>query len=52
MYDGMGSIIATQGTGGPKIMVDAHMDELVVAMLKKLDAAKVMRIRDFAPDAR
>jgi endoglucanase len=27
-YDGMGSIIATQGTGGPKIMVDAHMDEL------------------------
>jgi len=27
-YDGMGSIIATQGTSGPKIMVDAHMDEL------------------------
>jgi endoglucanase len=27
-YDGMGSIIATQGSGGPKIMVDAHMDEL------------------------
>jgi endoglucanase len=24
----MGSIIATQGSGGPKIMVDAHMDEL------------------------
>ena len=27
-FDGMGSIIATQGTGGPRIMVDAHMDEL------------------------
>jgi putative aminopeptidase FrvX len=27
-YDGMGSIIATQGTSGPRIMVDAHMDEL------------------------
>ena len=27
-YDGMGSLIATQGTTGPRIMVDAHMDEL------------------------
>ena len=27
-YDGLGSIIATQGTDGPRIMVDAHMDEL------------------------
>jgi endoglucanase len=27
-YDGMGSIIATQGSSGPRIMVDAHMDEL------------------------
>lgn len=27
-FDGMGSILATQGTSGPKIMVDAHMDEL------------------------
>ncbi len=27
-FDGMGSIIATQGTTGPKIIVDAHMDEL------------------------
>ena len=27
-FDGMGSIIATQGTAGPRIMVDAHMDEL------------------------
>jgi len=27
-YDGLGSIIATQGTSGPRVMVDAHMDEL------------------------
>lgn len=27
-FDGMGSIIAEQGTGGPRVMVDAHMDEL------------------------
>src|SRR5579871_1950641 len=27
-YDGMGSILATQGADGPRIMVDAHMDEL------------------------
>ncbi|MCU1381562.1 MAG: Cellulase [Acidobacteria bacterium] len=27
-FDGMGSIIATQGSQGPRIMVDAHMDEL------------------------
>ena len=27
-YDGLGSIIATQGTTGPRIMVDAHLDEL------------------------
>lgn len=26
--DGLGSIIATQGTQGPRVMVDAHMDEL------------------------
>src|SRR3954465_15093408 len=28
VFDGLGSIIATQGTTGPRIMVDAHMDEL------------------------
>jgi endoglucanase len=28
VFDGMGSIIATQGRSGPRIMVDAHMDEL------------------------
>src|SRR3984885_71886 len=27
-YDGTGSVIAQQGTTGPRIMVDAHMDEL------------------------
>ena len=27
-FDGMGSIIATQGAAGPRVMVDAHMDEL------------------------
>ena len=27
-FDGMGSIIATQGTAGPRVMIDAHMDEL------------------------
>jgi putative aminopeptidase FrvX len=27
-YDGLGSVIAQQGTIGPRIMVDAHMDEL------------------------
>jgi endoglucanase len=27
-YDGMGSVIARQGSAGPRVMVDAHMDEL------------------------
>ena len=27
-FDGLGSVIAQQGTAGPRIMVDAHMDEL------------------------
>lgn len=27
-YDGLGSVIAQQGASGPRIMVDAHMDEL------------------------
>lgn len=27
-YDGMGSLIAPQGSSGPRVMVDAHMDEL------------------------
>ncbi|HTK29762.1 MAG TPA: M42 family metallopeptidase [Vicinamibacterales bacterium] len=27
-FDGLGSILATQGSTGPHIMVDAHMDEL------------------------
>ena len=27
-YDGMGSVVAQLGTTGPRIMIDAHMDEL------------------------
>ena len=27
-YDGLGSVIATQGKSGPRIMIDAHMDEV------------------------
>ena len=27
-FDGLGSVIAPQGTSGPRIMLDAHMDEL------------------------
>ena len=27
-YDGMGSVIGQLGTSGPRIMIDAHMDEL------------------------
>ena len=27
-YDGLGSVIAQQGNSGPRIMLDAHMDEL------------------------
>ena len=27
-YDGLGSVIAQQGNSGPRIMIDAHMDEL------------------------
>ena len=27
-YDGLGSIVAEQGSTGPRIMIDAHMDEL------------------------
>ena len=27
-YDGMGSVIAQQGNAGPRVMIDAHMDEL------------------------
>jgi endoglucanase len=27
-YDGLGSVIARNGTAGPRVMLDAHMDEL------------------------
>jgi putative aminopeptidase FrvX len=28
IFDGLGSIVAAQGTSGPRVMVDVHMDEL------------------------
>jgi len=34
-YDGLGSVIATQGKSGPRIMIDAHMDE-VGAMVRRV----------------
>jgi putative aminopeptidase FrvX len=34
-FDGMGSILATQGASGPRIMIDAHMDELG-AMIRRI----------------
>jgi endoglucanase len=34
-YDGMGSVIAQNGTSGPRIMLDAHMDELG-AMVRRI----------------
>lgn len=27
-YDGLGSVVASQGSRGPRVMIDAHMDEL------------------------
>jgi putative aminopeptidase FrvX len=36
-YDGMGSVIAQQGTAGPRIMIDAHMDELG-GMVRRVNA--------------
>lgn len=34
-YDGLGSVIATQGGSGPRVMIDAHMDELG-AMVRRI----------------
>jgi len=34
-YDGLGSVIAAQGKNGPRIMIDAHMDE-VGAMVRRI----------------
>ena len=34
-YDGLGSVIATQGNSGPRLMIDAHMDELG-AMVRRI----------------
>jgi putative aminopeptidase FrvX len=45
-YDGMGSIFATQGTDGPKVMVDAHMDQRWVIIVSKGPVKAVTGIRD------
>ena len=34
-YDGLGSVIAMQGSSGPRVMIDAHMDELG-AMVRRI----------------
>ena len=34
-YDGLGSVIAVEGKSGPRIMIDAHMDE-VGAMVRRV----------------
>lgn len=34
-YDRLGSVIATQGKSGPRVMIDAHMDE-VGAMVRRI----------------
>jgi len=34
-YDGLGSVIAVEGKNGPRIMIDAHMDE-VGAMVRRV----------------
>ena len=34
-YDGLGSVIAGQGKSGPRVMIDAHMDELG-AMVRRI----------------
>ena len=43
-YDGLGSVIAVQGTSGPRIMVDAHMDELG-GMIRVMDDAVQSRLK-------
>lgn len=34
-YDGLGSVIASQGGSGPRVMIDAHMDE-IGAMIRRV----------------
>ncbi len=36
-YDGLGSIIASQGSSGPRVMIDAHMDELGAVVRRVTD---------------
>ena len=43
-FDGMGSIIAQQGSAGPRIMIDAHMDELG-GMIRRITPAGFMTMQ-------
>src|SRR3981081_1443694 len=43
-FDGMGWIIAPQGTDGPRIMVDAHMDELG-GMIRRITPAGLLTMQ-------
>jgi len=40
-FDGLGSVIAQQGDSGPRIMLDAHMDELG-GMVRRVLLARIM----------
>src|SRR3712207_4225736 len=43
-FDGLGSIIATQGASGPRVMVDAHMDELG-GMIRRVTPAGLLTMQ-------
>jgi putative aminopeptidase FrvX len=43
-YDAMGNMIAVQGTEGPRIMVDAHMDELG-GMIRRVTPAGLLTMQ-------
>jgi len=42
-YDGLGSVIAQQGTKGPRIMLDAHMDE--VGIIRRVTPGGMMTMQ-------
>ena len=43
-YDGLGSVIAVEGKSGPRIMIDAHMDE-VGAMVRRVTPDGFLRMQ-------
>jgi putative aminopeptidase FrvX len=43
-FDGIGSVIEQQGTTGPSIMIDAHMDELG-GMIKRITPEGYLRVQ-------